>query len=85
VPARRGARPEAGVVRVLDATGASPIGWEAAVADALRGVRKDVRAPLGVEVTRQWADLQAGRITTYRVAVRVAYRQKLKAPSRRAS
>jgi len=71
------------VVRLLDATGSSPDGWEAAVVDAVRSVRKEVRAPIGVEVSRQWADLEAGRVVTYRVAVRVAYRQALKAPGRR--
>ena len=82
VPARR-AKPEPGVVRLLDATGASPASWEAAVTDAVRSIRKEVRAPLGVEISRQWADLAAGRITTYRVSVRVAYRQALKPPGRR--
>lgn len=82
VPARRRSSPVAGVVRLLDATGSSPDGWEAAVVDAVRSVRKEVRAPIGVEVSRQWADLEAGRVVTYRVAVRVAYRQALKPPSR---
>lgn len=71
------------MVRLLDATGSSPDGWEAAVVDAVRSVRREVRAPIGVEVSRQWADLEAGRVVTYRVAVRVAYRQVLKAPGRR--
>lgn len=84
VPARR-AKPEPGVVRLVDATGASSTSWEAAVADAVRSVRKEVRAPLGVEISRQWADLDAGRITAYRVSVRVAYRQTLKPPTRRSA
>jgi len=46
-------------------------------------VRKEVSAPIGVEVSRQWADLEAGRVVSYRVAVRIAYRQALKSPSRR--
>ena len=81
VPARR-AKPEPGVVRLVDAVGASTTSWESAVADAVSSVRKEVRAPLGVEISRQWADLEGGRITTYRVSVRVAYRQALKPPSR---
>ena len=85
MPARRRASAAAGVVRLVDATGASPEGWEAATADAVRSVRKDVRAPIGVEISRQWADLDSGRVVTYRVAVRIAYRQELKAPSRRSS
>lgn len=85
VPPRRRPSATAGVIRLADAVGASTEGWEAAVADAVRGARKDVRAPIGVEITRQWADLEAGRIVRYRVAVRIAYRQELKAPTRRAS
>ena len=85
VPARRRASPVAGVVRLLDATGSSPDGWEAAVVDAVRSVRKEVRAPIGVEVSRQWADLESGRVVTYRVAVRIAYREALKAPGRRST
>jgi len=83
VPARRRASPAAGVVRLLDATGASAEGWEEAVVDAVRSVRTEVSAPIGVEVSRQWADLEAGRVLTYRVAVRIAYRQALKGPGRR--
>lgn len=84
VPSRR-AKPEPGVVRLVDATGASPTSWEGAVADAVRSVRKEVRSPLGVEIFRQWADLQDGRIATYRVSVRIAYRQALKPPAARRS
>lgn len=82
VPAQR-AKPEPGVVRLVDATGVSTTSWEAAVADAVRSVRKEVRTPLGVEISRQWADLEGSRITAYRVSVRVAYRQPLKSPGRR--
>lgn len=77
MPPRR-ASPEPGVIRLVDATGASTESWEAAVADAVHSVRGEVRKPVGVEISRQWADLERGRITTYRVAVRVAYRQELK-------
>ncbi len=85
MPARRRPSAPGGVVRLLDATGSSPDGWEAAVIDAVRSSRKDVRAPIGVEISRQWADLDAGRVAMYRVAVRIAYRQELRAPSRRSS
>ena len=51
--------------------------------DAVRSVRTEVSAPIGVEVSRQWADLEAGRVVTYRVAVRIAYHQPLKGPSLR--
>lgn len=83
VPARRRPSARTGVVRLVDATGASAEGWEAAVADAVAAARKEVRAPIGVEISRQWADLDGGRVVMYRVAVRIAYRQELKAPSGR--
>lgn len=85
VPGRRRASPAPGVVRLIDATGSSSEGWEEAVVDAVRSVRKEVSAPIGVEVSRQWADLESGRVVTYRVAARIAYRQALKGPSRRSS
>ncbi|CAN5131036.1 hypothetical protein BH18CHL2_BH18CHL2_11170 [soil metagenome] len=83
MPAPRRASDAPGVVRLLEASGSSAESWEGAVADAVRSVRREVRAPLGVEIARQWADLEAGRIRTYRAAVRVAYRQELKPPARR--
>lgn len=54
--------------------------WEAAVADAVHSVRAEVPVPLGVEISRQWADLDKGKISNYRVSVRVAYRQEMKPP-----
>lgn len=83
MPARRRPSAPAGVIRLLDGVGASPEGWEAATADAVRSARTEVRAPIGVEISRQWADLEAGRVVMYRVAVRIAYRQTLKRPKRR--
>lgn len=82
MPARRRASPPVGVVRLADASGSSSTSWEAAVAEAVRSVRKDVPKPLGVEIARQWADLEQGRITNYRVSVRVAYREEMKPPGR---
>lgn len=78
---RASARKAAGVVRLADATGSSTESWQAAVEDAVRSIRKEVPAPLGVEISRQWADLERGRLTTYRVSVRVAYRQDVKGPA----
>ncbi|MBI3522424.1 MAG: dodecin domain-containing protein [Chloroflexi bacterium] len=75
--ATRKAAATGAVVRLIDATGSSAAGWKSAVADAVKGVAKDAPDPIGVEVVRQWADLKAGKIATYRVAVRVAYRQRL--------
>lgn len=83
MPARRRARGDGGVVRLMDANGSSGRSWDAAVADAVKSVRDEVPRPLGVEVARMWADLDGkGRISTYHVAVKVAYRQELEPPTR---
>jgi len=79
MPARRkSSRPApASVVRVTEATGESPRSWDSAVAAA--GKAAEVREPVGVEVARMWADWDGRRLSRYRVTVKVAYRQQLKA------
>ncbi len=82
MPARR---PDpAGVVRILEASGASRRSFEAAVAAALRSASKEISRPVGVEVARLWADVDGGAIGTYRAAVKIAYRQTLVRPKRSA-
>lgn len=80
MPARRRAS-AGGVIRLIEANGSSTRGWEAAVAAAVRSVRDEVSAPLAVEVARLSADLDRGRPRTYRVAVKIAYRQPLGRPT----
>ena len=76
-PARRPRQAPAGVVRLLEATGSSPRGWEAAVAAAVRSVREEAPAPLGVEVARLWADLDGAKLSRFHASVKGAYRQEL--------
>jgi flavin-binding protein dodecin len=86
VPARRpkaaAVRPKAaaGVIRLSEATGSSARGWEDAVAAALKA--SDVKTPVGVEVSRLWAEVERGRLSRFHATVKVAYKQALKAPSR---
>lgn len=81
MPARRRPRPApASVIRVTEATGSSPRGWEAAVAAAVKG--SEVTDPIGVEVARLWAEWDGRRLSRYHATVKVAYRQALKAPAR---
>jgi flavin-binding protein dodecin len=86
VPARRPkaavVRPKAtaGVVRLSEATGSSPRGWEDAVAAALKA--SDVKTPIGVEVSRLWAEVERGKLNRFHATVKVAYKQALKAPTR---
>lgn len=84
MPTRPKRSERASVIRLADANGASRTSWQAAVADAVRSVRDEVADPLGVEVMRMWAELDGTKLRTYRVAVKVAYRQALKAPAKRA-
>ncbi len=79
MPARR---PKAapGVIRLSEATGSSSRGWEDAVAAAVRS--SDVTAPLGVEVSRLWAEWERGKLSRFHATVKVAYRQALKDPAR---
>ncbi|MEP6693565.1 MAG: dodecin domain-containing protein [Chloroflexota bacterium] len=70
----------AGVLRLSEATGSSSRGWEDAVAVAVKA--SDVKAPVGVEVARLWAEWDRGKLSRFHATVKVAYRQALKAPSR---
>lgn len=63
--------------------GSSSKGWDAAVLAAVKSVSDEAPEPIGVEISRLWADLDGGRrLRTYRAAVKVAYRQSLRAPAR---
>ena len=83
MPARRPkaaiVRPKAaaGVVRLSEATGSSPRGWEDAVAAAVKA--SDVKTPVGVEVSRLWAEVDRGKLSRFHATVKVAYKQTLKA------
>jgi len=78
VPARP-PKTAAGVIRLSEATGSSSRGWEDAVAAAVKA--SDVKTPMGVEVSRLWADWERGKLSRFHATVKVAYRQALKAPS----
>lgn len=80
MPARRPRKRAAvaSVVRLAEATGQSPRGWEAAVAAAVRS--SEVDDPIGVEVSRMWADWDGRRLSRYHATVKIAYRQALKPP-----
>jgi flavin-binding protein dodecin len=81
MPARPKKSAAASVVRLTEATGASPRSWDAAVAAAVKA--SEVKDPVGVEISRMWAEWARGRLSRYHVTVRVAYRQTLKAEARR--
>jgi flavin-binding protein dodecin len=80
MPARRPSRTGASVIRITEATGTSPRGWEAAVAAAVKA--SDVAGIIGVEVSRLWAEWDGRKLSRYHATVKVAYRQALKAAAR---
>lgn len=79
MPARR-PKSTPGVIRLSEATGSSASGWEDAVAAAVKA--SDVKGPVGVEVSRLWAEWERGRLSRFHATVKVAYRQALKAATR---
>lgn len=70
----------ASVIRLSEAAGSSSRGWEDAVAAAVKA--SDVRTPVGVEVSRLWAEVERGKLSRFHATVKVAYRQTLKAHAR---
>ena len=77
MPARRRAGTTASVVRLTEVTGESPRSWDAAVAAAVTA--SEVRDPIGVEISRMWAEWNGRKLSRYHVSVKIAYRQSLKA------
>ena len=82
MPARRlnKTAPGGGVVRITEATGESPRSWDAAVGAAVKA--SDAKDVVGAEVLRLWAEWDGKRLSRYHATVKVAYRQRLKAPGR---
>jgi hypothetical protein len=68
-------------VRLVEASGDSTKGWDAAVLAAVMAAK--VKDPLGVEVGRLWAELQGSRLSRYHASVKVAYRQSQRSAVRR--
>jgi flavin-binding protein dodecin len=82
MPARRPRKTVAGpiVVRLVEATGNSTKSWDAAVLAAVKAAK--VKAPVGVEVGRLWAELDGPRLSRYHASVKVAYREVQRSPIR---
>lgn len=82
MPARRPKASVSGpiVVRLVEATGDSTKSWDAAVLAAVKAAK--VKAPVGVEVGRLWAELDGARLSRYHASVKVAYRERQRSPVR---
>lgn len=69
------------VVRLHEATGLSPKGWEGAVLAAIAQARTEVEGEIvGFEVVRFGGEADARTIQSYRAVIRVAYREAVSGP-----
>lgn len=61
------------VVKVIELVGESSTGWEDAVKNALHDASKSVDNITGVEVYNMTANVDNGKISEYKVNVKVAF------------
>ena len=61
------------VARVSQIIGASPHSWEDAVRNALERANKTLRGITGIEVTKENAAVENGKIVEYRATVMVTF------------
>ncbi|TMG61058.1 MAG: hypothetical protein E6H87_07420 [Chloroflexi bacterium] len=82
MPARRPKPAPAGpiVIRLVEASGDSTKSWDAAVLAAVKAAK--VKAPVGVEVGRLWAELDGSKLSRYHASVKVAYREVQRSSAR---
>jgi len=61
------------VARITKIIGASPHSWEDAVRNALERANKTLRGITGIEVLKENAAVENGKIAEYRVTVQVTF------------
>ena len=61
------------VARITQIIGASPHSWEDAVRNALERANKTLRGIAGIEVLKENAAVENGRIVEYRATVQVTF------------
>jgi hypothetical protein len=61
------------VARVTQIIGASPHSWEDAVRNALERANRTLRGITGIEVVKENAAVDAGKIAEYRATVNVTF------------
>ncbi|MBK6777640.1 MAG: dodecin domain-containing protein [Flavobacteriales bacterium] len=62
-----------GVIKVIEILGNSKISWEDATANAVKAASKSVRGIRSVNVQNQSAVVEKGKITEYRVNLKIAF------------
>ena len=61
------------VVKVIELVGTSKKSWQDAVEDAIREASESLRHITGVDVIKQTAHVENGKITEYRATLNVAF------------
>ncbi len=62
-----------GVVKVIEVIGTSPVGFDDAVASAVRTASSSLRHISGADVKHMTVAVKDGRITEYRVDLKIAF------------
>ncbi len=61
------------VARVTEVVASSPKGWQEAVNEGLKRANKTLRNLTGLEVVEQKAKIENGKITEYRVKMKITF------------
>lgn len=61
------------IARVSEVIGSSPKGWQEAVNEALKRASKTLRGITGIEIIRQNAKVENGKIVEYRAHLNITF------------
>lgn len=61
------------VARVTEVVASSPKGWQEAVNEGLKRANKTLRNLTGLEIVEQKAKIENGKITEYRVKMKITF------------
>ncbi|RZN48321.1 dodecin domain-containing protein [archaeon] len=61
------------VVKVIECVATSPTSWQDAVENGIKETNKTVRHIVGADVLRWKCEIEDGKITEYRVDMKIAY------------
>lgn len=61
------------VARVTEVVASSPKGWQEAVQTAVKRANRTLRNLTGIEVVSQKAKIERGKITEYRVTLKITF------------
>lgn len=62
-----------GALKIIEIAGRSPDGFEAAIEQAVIKASESINGIVGVEVIRQTAEVENGRISVYSVTVKLSF------------